>query len=149
MTETEINKDEFYAHKKAEGFKIDPNTAHISWHYAQVLDPYGIDDVPKKYSCVGRTFFARAPGSDTWVEFGDLPAETCNSLQNRLSAKQQAQTLPFNARLERMADAIGAIYDPYPEDDLNYRARALEAAQAALNALQQFDAIAGESTANT
>ena len=47
MAEFEMNEDELYAHKKAAGLKIDPNTAHISWHYAQVLDRYGIDDVPK------------------------------------------------------------------------------------------------------
>ena len=42
--------------------------------YADGLDPYGvIRDFPKALLQVGRIYFARAPGSDIWVEFGDLP----------------------------------------------------------------------------
>lgn len=48
--------------------------------------------------------------------------------------------MPFDGRVECIADAIGAVYDPYMDNRANDRARALEAAQAALDALEQWDA---------
>ena len=76
-----MDVEKFLADRKAEGLKIDPRTAEVTWNYAQVVDPYGIHDdlTPEEY-CVGRSYFARAPGSDIWVEFGDLPAETRDAL---------------------------------------------------------------------
>jgi hypothetical protein len=45
------------------------------------MDPYGIDpDLPEEYQQVGRAYFARAPGSGTWVWFGDLPQATSDAL---------------------------------------------------------------------
>ena len=58
---------------------IYPETAEVTWWYAQTLDPYGVSDeweLPEEFHRVGREYFARAPGSKIWVEFGDLPAET-------------------------------------------------------------------------
>jgi formylmethanofuran:tetrahydromethanopterin formyltransferase len=74
------------------------------------------------------------------VDFRDLPAATRNALEHRLRTERQAETVPFNDRLERMADAFGAIYGPDFFDETNDRARALDAAQAALDALEQSDA---------
>ena len=53
--------------------KIDPETAKVTWVYANIMDPYGVDP-QEEYQQYGREFFARVPGSDIWVWFGDLPA---------------------------------------------------------------------------
>jgi hypothetical protein len=77
MTHKEIEVQAFLAARKAEGLKIDPATAEVTWKYALTLDPYGIyGDMPEECRQVGREYFARAPGSDIWVKFGDLPKET-------------------------------------------------------------------------
>src|SRR4051794_30942162 len=52
---------------------INPATAEICWTYGQVMDPYRIKQLSAEYDCVGRNYFARAPGSDVWVSFDDLP----------------------------------------------------------------------------
>ena len=81
MTKPKVDIEEYLAVRKAEGLRIDPNTAEVDWGYGQVLDPYGIiGNLPDECDCVGRVYFARAPGSELWVEFGDLPDETRNAL---------------------------------------------------------------------
>jgi hypothetical protein len=72
--------------RKEEALKIDPETAEVDWWYEQVLDPYGVCDeweLPEEFDCVGRAYFARAPGSDIWVWFGDLPKQTVERLRQR------------------------------------------------------------------
>ena len=67
--------------RKAVGLQIDPETAEVEWTYAQTLDPYGDDpNLPEEYQQVGREYFARSPGSDVWVWFGDLPKATRDAL---------------------------------------------------------------------
>ena len=45
------------------------------------LDPYGVcPDLPAECQQVGREYFARAPESDVWVWFGDLPPEVSRAL---------------------------------------------------------------------
>jgi hypothetical protein len=62
--------------RKAEALKIDPETADVIWDWGYIGDPYGVEqDVPEEYKCIGRLYFARAPGSDVWVSYYDLPAE--------------------------------------------------------------------------
>jgi hypothetical protein len=78
MSKSEIA--EFLAVRKAEGLKIDPNTAEVDWEYGQCGDPYGVYDIVGEAAQIGRTYFARAPGSSIWVEFGDLPASTRDAL---------------------------------------------------------------------
>jgi hypothetical protein len=75
--------DKFRASRKAEGLRIDPVTADIWRRYGQILDPYGIYDQPEKLQCGGWDDFARAPESDIWVWFGDLPKETREALETR------------------------------------------------------------------
>jgi hypothetical protein len=73
--------EELLATRKEAGLTIDPETAEVSWHYAQVLDPYGIyPNLPDEACCVGRSYFARAPSSDVWVSFYDLPDATRDAL---------------------------------------------------------------------
>jgi hypothetical protein len=72
---------EFKAKCREEGLKIIAETAETTWSYTQVLDPYDFfDEIPPEADCVGRSYFARNPGSDIWVEFGDLPDETREKL---------------------------------------------------------------------
>lgn len=71
---------EFRRTRTEAGLKINSETAEVWWEYGQELDPYGVLDLLPEEDCVGRKYFARAPGSDIWVEFGDLPQETCDAL---------------------------------------------------------------------
>jgi hypothetical protein len=64
-----IDHTQFYAAKKEAGLKIDPRTAETWWGWGQELDPYNLGDLPEEYECINRIFFARAPGTDEWVEF--------------------------------------------------------------------------------
>ena len=80
----EMSVEQWLAIRKEEALKIDPATAEVDWCYAQVVDPYGVcPDLPEEYDCVGRAYFARRPGSDIWVEFGDLPEATREALHHR------------------------------------------------------------------
>ena len=56
---------------------IDPATAEVTWWHRQVIDPYGIfTELPEDAECVGRSYFARAPDSEVWVSFSDLPSRS-------------------------------------------------------------------------
>jgi len=64
---------------------INPATAVVFWVNGQVGDPYGImPDIPDEARRIGPTYFARAPGSDMWVSFHDLPASVVDELWRRL-----------------------------------------------------------------
>jgi hypothetical protein len=89
---------EFEQGCKAQGKLIDPATAEMWWHWAQVLDPYGvIDDLPKEDYCVGRSYFLRAPNSDVWVSIYDLPEATRDEVWRRIEdgRLQEADDLPW------------------------------------------------------
>lgn len=78
---TDEERAEFESIRKEEGKKIYPETAEVCWIYALTLDPYGIGpELPEEYRQVGREYFARAPGGEIWVPFGDLPEATSDSL---------------------------------------------------------------------
>ena len=95
MTE-EMAVEQWLAIRKEAALKIDPETAEVYWTYAQTLDPYGVNpDLPEEYQQVGREYFARSPGSDIWVWFGDLPKETRDALWGR-----HKRNLAFPAGLE-------------------------------------------------
>ena len=80
--------------------KIDPETAEVHWTYGSVLDPYGIYNLgPDDEDNVGRNYWARAPGSDVWVLFGDLPETTRDALW-----KKHARQLAFPAGLEGLPE---------------------------------------------
>src|ERR1700760_2607314 len=69
---------------KIAGRQIDPENAEVHWRFLQVVDPYGVyPDPPPECDCIGRCYFARAPGSRVWIEFGDLPEATCEALWMR------------------------------------------------------------------
>jgi hypothetical protein len=82
--------------RKEAGLLINPETAEVMWTYAQTLDPYGVyPDLPEECRQVGREYFACSPGSDIWVNFGDLPEATRDALWEKHSSK-----LAFSAGLE-------------------------------------------------
>src|SRR5271156_1364948 len=82
LTDDELTH--FQSIRTESGKNIDPETAEVEWTYAQTMDPYGIDpDLPEEYWQVGREYFARSPGSEIWVWFGDLPEATSSALWER------------------------------------------------------------------
>jgi hypothetical protein len=96
------NVEEWLAIRKEEGLKIDPDTAEVTWHYAQTLDPYGVDqNLTEECQQIGREYFARSSGSNIWVHFHDLPEETRDALWERHESK-----LAFPAGLERLQKQI-------------------------------------------
>ena len=78
--------DQWLEDRKRAGKLIDPTTAKVTFHWAEVLDPYGVLHVPEESSCVGRSYFARSPESDIWVSFYDLPEKTREALWARIDA---------------------------------------------------------------
>jgi hypothetical protein len=93
---TDEEREIWLALRKEAGLKIDPETAEVMWQYALTLDSYGVyRDLPEEYQQVGREYFARSPGSDVWVEFGDLPDATRDALW-----RKHRSSLGFPAGLE-------------------------------------------------
>ena len=77
----EATREEWLAIRKEAGRKIDPETADVMWTYAQTGDPYDLyPPVEGPGHQVGREYFARSPGSEIWVWFGDLPQATHDAL---------------------------------------------------------------------
>ena len=75
MTDDEI--EDFRRVRTLAGQRIDAQTAEVTWMWVEVMDPYSIEpNLPGASTRSWREFFARAPGSDTWVWFGDLPDAT-------------------------------------------------------------------------
>jgi hypothetical protein len=70
--------------RRAAGKLIDPATARVWCHGVLMLDPYGDGlNIEPEDRCVGRVCFARAPDSDIWVWFGDLPDATRDAIRKR------------------------------------------------------------------
>ena len=85
-TDDEIEREEWLAIRKAAGRKIDPETAEIDCKHGQIWDPYALyPELAEEFPEVGWIFFARSPGSDIWVEFGDLPVATRGALWEKLA----------------------------------------------------------------
>lgn len=83
-TEEQMTIDQWLQIRKEEGLKLNEENAEVMWWYAESLDPYGVyPDLPVKLQQVGQECFARSPGSDIWVWFGDLP----NVVRERLWKK--------------------------------------------------------------
>jgi hypothetical protein len=95
--------------RKLEALKIDPDTADVRWDYAQTLDPYGVANLPEEFQQVGREYFARRPGSDIWIWFGDLPERTRSRLW-----ELRAQVFPqgFEALERCIAVALAFGWQP-------------------------------------
>ena len=100
LMEKQIEREEWLAIREEAARKIDPETAEVTSEYRYDIDPYGIrPEVPEQYKVVGRHYFARAPGSDIWVWFGDLAADTRDALW-----KKHKISLAFPAGLPPIKD---------------------------------------------
>ena len=86
---------EFRERRKQEGLKIDPETAVVCMWYSEAIDPYGIDPLlPRELKdYYVKTWFVRSPGSDIWVEFGDLPDATERALDAKPPAVDPEELL--------------------------------------------------------
>ena len=94
--------EQWLAIRKEAGLRIDPETAEVDWVYAQTLDPYGIfPDLPEECQQIGRAYFARSPGSEVWVHFGDLPKETAEALW-----KKHYRKLAFPAGIPSLGKSV-------------------------------------------
>ena len=85
----EARKDvaQWLAIRKEQAKFIDPETAEVMWIYGPVLDPYGVHQLHPDEEYVGRLYFARAPASDIWVSFCDLPSSTRDALWQKHGRK--------------------------------------------------------------
>ena len=134
-----VTQAEFRKLMKMEGRKIDARSADIFRNWGHVSDPYGVyPSSSEEEDDISRLHFARALGSDIWVEFGDLPDETSNALWERLRSGKPAETVPFNNRVERVADAIVKAYASLSVDEPS-EACMLEAIQAAVRLFKEAD----------
>lgn len=112
MNEAEVKTEKTDAHKtrmitiRAEvwhelleiaGAQIDPATAEVVWEWGQLGDPYGLSpDPPPEGECVGRLYWARAPGTNIWINFCHLTEETCAELRQKLDrGDYDDPSLPF------------------------------------------------------
>jgi hypothetical protein len=96
--ENQLTKEQWLATRVEAGRHIDPETAEVMWEYVQTLDPYGIEpELPEEFQQVGRGYFARSPGSDVWVWFGDLPDATREALWAKAANghRTNANFVPF------------------------------------------------------
>ena len=77
----DMNVKKWLALRKKAALRIDPKTAKVMWRYGWTEDPYSVvPDLPVECQQAGREEFARSPGSDIWVWFGDLPIATQKAL---------------------------------------------------------------------
>ena len=99
-TNDQISVDEWLAIRKQAGLEIDPDTAEVMWTYAHTIDPYGVHtDLSDEEKQIGRIYFARSPGGEIWVDYGDLPVKTLTALrgseQERRSLKAYDDQVPW------------------------------------------------------
>jgi hypothetical protein len=95
-----VTKDKWLAIRKEAALNSDPATAELVWCFHYIFDPYGIDpEPPEEYRIVGREYFARFPGSDIWVWFGDLPFAVAKAL-----CEKRETHLAFPAGLRPVKD---------------------------------------------
>jgi hypothetical protein len=112
MTDDERNA--WLAIRKEAALKIDPETAEVFWEYGSICDPYYLFEHGDDWDDnIGRNYFARSPGSDVWVEFGDLSGATRDALWEKHKAKLAFPAglfLPFRPRSPKDENGIKGVY---------------------------------------
>jgi hypothetical protein len=70
---------------------VDPETAEVCCFYEEEDDPYGVIRMNWAMSPRGEVplYYARVPGSDIWVWFGDLPEPVRAALWEKHKEKLQ------------------------------------------------------------
>lgn len=103
---------------KEVGRHIDPATAEVKWEFRGSDDYANYPDTPDSY--LGRAYFARTPGSEAWVRFGDLPSATREALWELHRDK-----LLFPAELDearrRITERLGVEPEEFKEDQRTLR----------------------------
>lgn len=59
----ELERQNWLAARKEEGSKIDPATAKVMWEYGQILDPYGVRDLPPEEFLCGASLLCSVGGT--------------------------------------------------------------------------------------
>lgn len=84
-TAEELTVEQWLTIRAAEGKRIDPETAEVTFCMGRIMDPYGMDpDFPDECCQVGRLYFARNPDSEIRVCFYDAPEDKRDRLWARL-----------------------------------------------------------------
>jgi hypothetical protein len=84
VTTLDEKSEAWLAIRKEAAKAINPATAIVMWDYGQIFDPYDIyPDLPDECDCIGRNYYARAPLSEVWVSFHDLPKSVVKELWRR------------------------------------------------------------------
>jgi hypothetical protein len=114
--------EQWLAVRKEAALKIDPNTAEVKWEH-------GSSDLAARRDCW--VFFARAPVSDVWVSFDDLPDETCKALWRKLKKEDPlAPTLDVVSPngSDRWEQTVILMAEEYPElfSDIDEEMKALD-----------------------
>jgi hypothetical protein len=92
---TDDEREEFIKIRKQAALKIDPETAEVASWAVDVMNPYGVYPTAEEYN-IGRDNFVRAPGSDIWVWFGDLPEEVWKKIVKK---QEQAEREAAKAKV--------------------------------------------------
>lgn len=88
---------EWLAIRKQAALQIDLETAEVDWSHEWDGDPYRVGpEIPEEDRQVGREYYARSPGSDVWVWFGDLPTTTQDALWKKHKRKLSLTFIPQN-----------------------------------------------------
>jgi hypothetical protein len=80
---------------------IRKEAAKVDWEYGEVGDPYRLIKPDEGWSCIGRNYFAQAPGSDVWVSFHDLPKSIVDELYKRAVAEGKVMQIMIGPGGER------------------------------------------------
>lgn len=85
----------FLAARKEAGKEIDPDNCTIIKIHTEVLDSYGIFEVPDEWSCIGSERFVRNLPDGDWVSFHDLPEHIYKALEERGKRRGFDDCWPF------------------------------------------------------
>ena len=95
MTTLDKETEAWLAIRKEAAKAINPATARVFWEHGYIVDPYRIlPDLTDEEKCIGRNYFARAPLSEVYVSFHDLPKSVVDELWKRM--KDPNSPSPFD-----------------------------------------------------
>jgi hypothetical protein len=112
MEDEKQDIEQWLAVRKEAALRINPKTADVFYLHGQVGNPYGVLSVPEEYELNGRCWFARAPCSDVWVSFDDLPDETLEALR----ARPEEHVTPPRDGFDRLAQSMLRFVRKFPNE---------------------------------
>jgi hypothetical protein len=84
MEMNDQEREQYMAVIKEAALKIDAETAEVDWDWGWQRDPYCLFEHGDDWEDnIGRNRWARSPGSEVWVHFGDLPEATRDALRKK------------------------------------------------------------------